>query len=137
MNTSTALFMLWVLFTLVMMAMSIVSMLSVQSVIDRLRVIDMKNWGENTYTPLKKVVLDNMIWILLVSIGVTEMVSLAFEPVRFWFRENLLLALAVYIVPIIVILGISIVQRIRANMAEATPPSEEENGIEGEEETTE
>jgi len=134
MNTSTALFTLWVLFTLVMMSISIVSMLSLQSVIDRLRVIDMKNWGEENYKPLKDVVMKNLIWMLLVSVCVTEMVSLAFEPVRVWFTGNLFLALLVYITPIFVLLGILIVQRIRANIAAATPPPAEEgeDGTEGE-----
>lgn len=131
MNTSTALFVLWVLFTLVMMTLSIVSMLSLQSVIDRLRALDIKNWGEETYKPLKQVVMSNLVWIILVSVCVTEMVSLAFEPVRMWFTENLLLALGVYIVPIVAVFIVLIVQRVQANAAAA----EREQGQEEEEET--
>lgn len=126
MNTSTALFILWMLFTLVMMSVSLISLLSLQSVIDRLRVVDAKNWNENDYQTLQTVVSKNLLWILLIALCVTAVISLAFETVRTWFSENLILASLVYVVPILVLVVVLVVRKILQVRADAAAAAKKE-----------
>jgi|LakMenEpi03Aug12_release.lakeMendotaPanAssembly.Ray.scaffolds.fasta_scaffold618033_1 hypothetical protein len=130
MNTSTALFILWMLFTLVMMSVSFISMFSLQSVVDRLRVIDATNWNEKDYQPLQQVVSQNLTWILLVALCITAIVSLAFETVRAWFSDNILVASLVYIVPILILVLVQVARKIKESREAEASAGEDESSVE-------
>lgn len=96
---NTVLVLIWIALTIAVWAVAVISLLQTQMILDRLQTTDPKNWAN--VESLGKIVLKNLLWMGLVVVALAELVSLAFPEVRGWMAGNLLIALAVYLVPLL------------------------------------
>jgi hypothetical protein len=103
MDTNSALFLIWILLTLILIGMTIVAILSFQSVVDHLRATDAKNWSEGSYKTIGELLRQHITWILLILVCIAELTSIAFDPVRGWFSARPLLASGLYLLPVLIL----------------------------------
>jgi hypothetical protein len=108
---NTILVLVWIAVTVVVWMFAIVSLLQSQAILEKLRTIDATHW--EAFQSMGQIILDNLVWLLLVAVIIAELVSVAFPEVRAWFGENLYLAVAIYLVPILVLSVTMIVLRFR------------------------
>jgi hypothetical protein len=111
MDTNSTLFLIWILLTLILLGMTIVAILSFQSVVDHLRTIDAKNWTEGTYKTIGELLREHITWILLIMVCIAELTSIAFDPVRGWFGANPFLASGLYLLPVLILTIVLVVLR--------------------------
>lgn len=114
MDTNSILFLIWIVLSLVLLGVAIVSLLSFQTVIDRLRETDPKNWSEGSYQTIGELLKKHITWILLVLVCLAELVSIAFDPVRGWFVLHPVIAAVTYLVPILILTVVLVVLRLKS-----------------------
>lgn len=114
MDTNSILFLIWIVLSLVLLGVSILSLLSFQTVVDHLRSTDPKNWSEGSYKSMGELLKKHIVWILLVLVCIAELVSIAFDPVRGWFGSSPFLASGLYLTPILILTIVLIVLRLQS-----------------------
>jgi hypothetical protein len=117
MDTNSILFLIWIVLSLVILGVSIVALLSFQTVVDHLQKVDPKNWNNASYKTIAQLLRENITWILLVLVCLAELVSIAFDPVRGWFVSRPILASGVYLAPILILTIVLVILRFQAATA--------------------
>lgn len=108
----------WMVFTLILLAFSVMNALTLQSVIDRLRLLNMKDWQEGSFKTMGDHLVENITWILLVLVIVAEIVAISFRGVRAWFLGHLLIGAIAFVTPILITVVIIIVMQYRKRKEE-------------------
>jgi hypothetical protein len=99
MDTLVILFIVWIVLVLAVFMAAVVAILHSQMLLDRLRLNDPDKWSADKYKTIGEILKENILWMLLVTVILAELVSLAFGPVRGWVGTHLIIGLVVYVLP--------------------------------------